>query len=524
MKPTLALKIRLIYIPYIIITFSILAGYTALRYLINEKWNILPLSSNAWDIYLPLIISIFIVLKYLRPRLRILSLGGYNQNGFIIYNLAAIIAITIPVYHAQQYIATAPYKLHNINSLNDIDTNNVQKYYTIKNYKFDTNNGVMSALSWVSGGFRKNIEYSLLTATPVYDSIHPKFKVTYWYAYPFDTVVKKSTNRKKTETALTKFITDVRNNYDYFNPGEHQYFEVLRPSNEYYAYSTIIYTASTYARNHPAVILKPVFTPFNQRSGHSLLFTAISLFISTTTFFLMIFFPGVRLSAWRRFRAGTDGDSNELQHFLSYLVPGQNGLYVTPVIIWCCIILQMMIIIAHGLTALGSESIVLFGGNYLFGLIHGELWRLVTYMFLHADLYHLFSNMLFLGIAGAALEPLIRSWWLLGAYLFTGVAAGIASAFSNIYDVSTGASGAIFGLYGTMFGLLLMKYLPKRQRKKYSGLVWLYAGGGLIMSFQGNVDYVAHIGGLIAGIMFGIAYALIQTKLVLGNDMVANNN
>lgn len=113
---------------------------------------------------------------------------------------------------------------------------------------------------------------------------------------------------------------------------------------------------------------------------------------------------------------------------------------------------------------------------------------------------------------------------MLGAYLFTGVAAGIASAFSNIYDVSTGASGAIFGLYGTMFGLLLMKYLPKRQRKKYSGLVWLYAGGGLIMSFQGNVDYVAHIGGLIAGIMFGIAYALIQTKLVLGNDTAANNN
>ena len=118
---------------------------------------------------------------------------------------------------------------------------------------------------------------------------------------------------------------------------------------------------------------QPVYTPFSQRSGNSLLFTILSFLIGITTVFWMVFFPSVRLSALRKFRAGYQSGENILKHFFSYLIPGRNGLYATPIIIWCCIILQTMIWMAHGITALGPENMVLFGGNYLYGLIQGCL-------------------------------------------------------------------------------------------------------------------------------------------------------
>lgn len=507
MKQNLSLKIKLIYLPYLLISIATLVIFIALRFLLSEHWNLIRISTSIWDLYLPLTIIVILVLRYLRPRFRILSLG-MNSNGFILYNLIAIATIFMPVYYGQQYISTAPHKLHHLKSLNDIDTNNVQKYYTIDNYGFE-NNGALSSLSWVSGSFKKNIQYKLLTATPAYDTIHPKFKVTYWYTYEYDTVVGKTRNRAKIDTALYNFVENVRKKYDDFNPKQHVYLEALRPSTEYYNYATIIYAVSPYSAEHPMVILKPVYTPFNQRSGNSLLFTILSFLIGITAVFWMVFFPSVRLSALRKFRAGYLSGENILKHFFSYLIPGRNGLYATPIIIWCCIILQTMIWMAHGITALGPENMVLFGGNYLYGLIQGEIWRLITYMFLHADLYHLLSNMLYLGIAGAALEPLMKSWSFVAAYLFTGIAAGIISAGANLYDVSAGASGAIFGLYGTMLGLLIMKHIPKRMRTKYTGILWLYAFTGLSMSFQGNVDAAAHIGGLLIGILFGIMYAVI---------------
>lgn len=434
------------------------------------------------------------------------------------YNLIAIASIVMPAHYAQQYVSTAPHKLHHLKSLNDIDTNNVQKYYTADNYRFD-GNGAMSALSWVSGSFKKNIQYTILTASPMYDSIHGQFKTTYWYAYAYDTTVRKSINRAKAEKAIEDFIMSVRRKYDDFKPKEHIYFEVLRPSVEYHNYQTIITAASPYSAEHPMVILKPIFTPFSQRSGNSLLYTCLSLLIGATAFFWMVFFPSVRVSALRRYKAGTDKDNTEMQRFFSYLIPGRNGLYATPIIIWCCILLQMMILTAHGITALGPENMVLFGGNYLYGLLQGEMWRLITYMFLHGDLYHLFSNMLFLGIAGAALEPLIRSWAFVAAYFFTGIAAGIISAGAHLHDVSAGASGAIFGLYGTMLGLLIMKHIPKRMRRKYRGILWLYAGSGLAMSFQGNVDAPAHLGGLLIGIVFGIMYAVVARNFFTNREV-----
>ncbi|MFX1531757.1 MAG: rhomboid family intramembrane serine protease, partial [Promethearchaeota archaeon] len=86
-----------------------------------------------------------------------------------------------------------------------------------------------------------------------------------------------------------------------------------------------------------------------------------------------------------------------------------------------------------------------------------EIWRLVTPIFLHSDLIHIFSNMFALLIFGATIEinlKMSKIQYLL-IYLTSGLIGNIFSLFFLPLDsVSLGASGAIFGLIGVVFFMI----------------------------------------------------------------------
>lgn len=137
------------------------------------------------------------------------------------------------------------------------------------------------------------------------------------------------------------------------------------------------------------------------------------------------------------------------------------------------------------------------------------LWQLVTYLFVHAGLWHLVLNMLMLWMFGTVLENTWGSKRFLGYYLFTGVGAGLCSILfaHNAVSPVVGASGAIFGLlvaFAVMFPesvILLFFIFPMKMR--YAAMV--LAGINLLgaLSNPGSeVAYIAHLGGGL----FGYAY------------------
>lgn len=141
-----------------------------------------------------------------------------------------------------------------------------------------------------------------------------------------------------------------------------------------------------------------------------------------------------------------------------------------------------------------------------------------TYMFLHGSAGHLLGNMIFLWIVGCMLEMGLGRLLYSGLYIISGLVA--AGAFWLIYMNSTvpvvGASGAIAGLMGC-FAVLFGK---KRVKIFYSLgfyfnylkipaiiLLPIWLGNEFFQLFFGNarqVAYVAHIGGLIGGAVFGL--------------------
>ena len=135
----------------------------------------------------------------------------------------------------------------------------------------------------------------------------------------------------------------------------------------------------------------------------------------------------------------------------------------------------------------------------------GAWWQPVTSAFVHGDAYHLVGNLVTLLLFGHLLEPAIGARRLLVAYALTALAASLADLLLDP-GCSLGASGAVFGLAGAYVALLWRDRgawwrWGKVGRRWFWTLftLWLIAG---TWDTEG-VGYLAHAGGLLAGIWYG---------------------
>ena len=164
----------------------------------------------------------------------------------------------------------------------------------------------------------------------------------------------------------------------------------------------------------------------------------------------------------------------------------------------------------------GIDPLVEWGIQDNFLIMQGEWWRLISSMFLHADLMHLLGNMLFLYMLGDALKRCYSNRQL-GIIYFTGGLAGnlLGLMFSNFR--SLGASGAILGLGGA---LLYRMTLGKDARafRAAGNFTWLAISVlynlvyGLVTP---GIDNYGHFGGFIGGfivaLLIGVHYDIRKT-------------
>jgi membrane associated rhomboid family serine protease len=138
------------------------------------------------------------------------------------------------------------------------------------------------------------------------------------------------------------------------------------------------------------------------------------------------------------------------------------------------------------------------------------IWQLVTYMFLHAGIFHILFNMLALWMFGRELEETWGTDRFLRYYFTCGIGAGVCVVlanyllpFGNPNLTTIGASGAIYGIllasavlwpdrivYFNLLFPIKMKYLVMI----YGAIAFIgtYSGGG-------TVSNIAHLGGLVVG-------------------------
>jgi len=181
-------------------------------------------------------------------------------------------------------------------------------------------------------------------------------------------------------------------------------------------------------------------------------------------------------------------------------------IILTYLLILACIIPFFIAFIMDGPDIISGESIGtigLYGCNYGPLLKTGEIWRLVTHIFLHGSLVHLLLNMYSLYILGTQIETLLGKVKFLIIFLISGICGGLLSGLLTEAP-SVGASGAIFGLMGAMlcFGYHYRTYLGDALKRQILPIIVLNLAIGFMTT---GIDNFAHIGGLIGGIFCTMA-------------------
>ncbi|MCM1567935.1 MAG: rhomboid family intramembrane serine protease [Roseburia sp.] len=161
------------------------------------------------------------------------------------------------------------------------------------------------------------------------------------------------------------------------------------------------------------------------------------------------------------------------------------------------------------------------GDLSLWGVLgQGQYWRVISSVFLHGDISHLFNNMVILFFLGSMIEKELGHGAYTALFFLSGIGGSLLSLYHKYLSASMvgsiGASGAIFGLDGALLAMVL--FLPGYRREVSITRVLLmivlslYNGYGVR-----NIDNAAHLGGLLAGFAVGSVICLIKRKRRKGN-------
>ena len=175
-----------------------------------------------------------------------------------------------------------------------------------------------------------------------------------------------------------------------------------------------------------------------------------------------------------------------------------SGSVVTKVLIGLCVAAYAIQILVPALD---------FQLAFVPELAASEPWRFLTTAFLHANYMHLGFNMWALWVLGGVLEPVLGRWRFTAIYLLSALGGSTAIYWlswpgtDSWITMTVGASGAVFGLFSTMF------VVQRRFGRDTSGIVALLAINAVISFLGANISGQGHLGGLVVGGIVAAIYA-----------------
>ena len=159
-----------------------------------------------------------------------------------------------------------------------------------------------------------------------------------------------------------------------------------------------------------------------------------------------------------------------------------------------------------------SQQLWLFGAKVNELIAYGQRWRLLTAVFLHVGLAHLFFNSYALFIYGPIVESLFGKVKFALVYLVSGLTGSLLSYLLSP-NPAAGASGAIFGLMGSLL------YFRQRRREIFRRIfgprLFIIIAFNLLYGLSSSgIDNWGHIGGLIGGCLVGYAVGLYRERVM----------
>ncbi len=208
--------------------------------------------------------------------------------------------------------------------------------------------------------------------------------------------------------------------------------------------------------------------------------------------------------AWPKLMA--DGEWFTSEEFVPLKRMPIEPLTITPLLVLANLLVFVAMFFESGTYAQPElKDFVKWGANYRPKTLDLEYFRLVTNAFLHNDLNHLVSNLMFLTAGGLVLESILGRFRFFAYYLIFTLVASMGSLYWNEGKVAFGASGPVYGIMGMLLVVGFTDFVERQFKISILITTLIYLGYSYLEFGKfSNVDLAAHVTGFLAGLTMGM--------------------
>ena len=321
-----------------------------------------------------------------------------------------------------------------------------------------------------------------------------------WFANHFSKTISNGLSDEKKRIEFNSFREKCYYDLEHFNFYNNAYFIKVPNSDEKEVYERLILNVVDNPQNREVIFLSPSDGKFNDDGASVLKWVFYILGIGILVILFALIFPNYRAQPLK-----AKDEDDDFNFFLQLFIP-KKGYLITPVLIDLNI-LVFIILSLFGVNPFypKTEDLITFGALSS-QISNGEYWRFLSSMFLHGGIMHLLMNLMVLGIAGFICENIFGTVKFTIIYFLSGIIAGISSLLWHDGNVIlVGASGAIFGLIGSIAMALILRNNFK-ENKVALLIIVIYFVLNIFFGFISNSDNAAHISGFICGMLISLLF------------------
>ena len=487
-------------------TFGTVFGLAFFRWILCLQFSIIDIKEEVWVLWLPLIFPWIPITLWLRQRFRILTFKRDNDKGRFFFQLISWGVMTAMLFISQAYMTTATGKLQELSDIKEIGKVEKTRYYKLSDFSVAPYFGGSYTDFRTSGKYNQNLNFDVYFVTPILSDTTERINAIpkFWYGVKYKEQISNKISNEEKERKYKAFYDECirkMNEYD-FHSLDH--FERKPTSDDRQNYLKAIEARTKQKADNNFIVLEPVQEKYEDRNGKKLVWIFGSFGIGFAVLLFSLIWPGYSETERKRFIQGKKPKRDDLVDIFNYLIPRKEHFATSIILDLNLLVFLLMVFSGINIISPNGQELLHWGANRRIETTSGEWWRLLTSMFLHGGIMHLFLNIYGLVIAAIFVEPLLgrKKYFIL--YVLSGLFGSLASIWWYPNIISVGASGAIFGLYGAILGLLLTNAFPKNGGKGILVMIGIYVGINLLWGLTGGIDNAAHIGGLLSGAIIGI--------------------
>jgi len=298
-------KLRLIYIPLVLITTGFILTYTFLHWVLFIKAGISIKEVKEVIIWfwLPYGLSWIPILIWLRPRIKLLNYD--DEWNYFKYLFLASITIIMPTAFAQQYLITATSKLTQLDNITQISQYDKTKYYSLKNCYIDKQNIAVQNTTSVTGKFNADFNMYIYIAMPILENDTDTVKADnkYWLGKKYDEQISNSLSDEEKNDEYRIFAEKTQKEFAETDFSKFTYLEVVGDTEDHDEFNNALknFGQSSTVDN---IVFEANTTPFEARNRNKLLLIFGTLGIGLLACFLLLLPPKLQISELEKSKNG----------------------------------------------------------------------------------------------------------------------------------------------------------------------------------------------------------------------------